>query len=211
VAAQQQYDPNIGTPQVQWPAFAVVFRLRDPNAFTEVVEEAWQKWMGLMNVIRGQSAEPGLLIDRDTYGGTRYSLAYFSAKGEKNRSELDTRFNFRPALAVLGDYLILSSTDGLTRDLIDALNQELASPPKPLPQTHTLLEIDGAQAVALIEVNRKNLVRHNMLEKGITSEQADKEIGLLTAAMRFLDQASFSLATPHGQTTAGLKIKLNLP
>ena len=44
------------------PGFAVVLQLRDPAKFQEVMEEAWQKAIGLVNFTRGQKALPGLII-----------------------------------------------------------------------------------------------------------------------------------------------------
>lgn len=211
VVAEQQFDPAIGTPQVQLPAFAAIFRLRHPQEFGEVVEEAWQKALGLMNITSGQKALPGMIIDRRSHGDTRFSLAYYSAAGEKSKTDLDVRFNYRPALVRLGDCLILSSTDGLAIDLIDALQQEMAGPLRPLPQTHTLLEIDGAQVAGILAVNRQNLVRQNMVEKGNTPEQAEKEVGMVIAAMKYLDQLNLTLGSRDGQTSASLKVKLNLP
>ena len=130
VIAQQRYDPAIGTPTLQIPAFAAIFRLKDPKKFSEVAEEAWQKALGLVNITSGQKAQPGLIIDRPTHGDTRFTVAYFSATAEKDRKNLDARFNFRPALAQCGDYLIMSSAEGLTRDLIDALRRKRPSRPR---------------------------------------------------------------------------------
>ncbi len=64
VVAEQQYDPKVGTPQVQLPGFAAVFRMKNPDKFAPVAEEAFQKALGLINFTRGQKAEPGLIIDR---------------------------------------------------------------------------------------------------------------------------------------------------
>ena len=43
VVAEQQYDPKVGTPQVQLPGFAVVFRMKNPDKFAPIAEEAFQK------------------------------------------------------------------------------------------------------------------------------------------------------------------------
>ncbi len=67
VAAEQQYDAKVGTPQVQLPGFAAVFRMKNPEKFSLVAEEAFQKALGLVNFTRGQKAEPGLIIDRPVY------------------------------------------------------------------------------------------------------------------------------------------------
>ena len=86
VVAEQQYDARPGTPQVQIPAFAVVLRLRHPEQFDEVVEEAWQKAVGLINFTRGQKAVPGLIIDRPTYKDIKYTVAYFAPPDAKDKT-----------------------------------------------------------------------------------------------------------------------------
>jgi hypothetical protein len=211
VVAEQEYDPSLGTPQVQIPSFAVIFRLRQPERFSEVVEEAWQKAVGLVNFTRGQQAQPGLIIDRPVYGETKLSVAYFSSAQEEKKTGRESRYNFRPALARLDQYLILSSTDGLTRDLLDALKKEIANPVKPLTDSHTLAEVDVVQLASILRANRENLILDNMLKKGNPREQAETEIDLLTTILNYLGQAKLNFGSQHGRVNAGLELRLNLP
>jgi len=211
VVAGQQYDPAIGTPQMRLPAFAAVFRVRHPREFAEVIEEAWQKAVGLVSFTRGQKAEGGLIIDRPTHAGTRFTMAYFSTSRVEDKSRLDVQFNFRPALANLGDYLVLSSTDGLAMDLIDALQQEMTRPLKALAGVHSLAELDVGQLAAVLESNRAAMVRQNMLKKGTAQEEAESQIDILLTLLKSVGRVSLNLANPDGQTRANLELKLNLP
>ena len=108
VAAEQQYDPEVGTPAVRLPGFAIVLRMKHPKEFGEVFEEAWQKALGLINFTRGQQALPGMIIDRRTLGDVTYSIAYFRPPKGGDRSNIDSRYNARPALAMVGQWLVLS-------------------------------------------------------------------------------------------------------
>ena len=210
VVAEQEYDPAIGTPQVKFPAFALIFRLRHPEQFNEVAEEAWQKAVGLINFTRGQQAMPGLIIDRPFQGKTKYTVAYFSTSGIEDKTNLDPRFNVRPALAMPGEYLILSSTDGLAKDLIDSLNRETEQTTKPLAGSHSLVELEGGQLASILEANRKTLVRGNMVDKGSTQEQAEANIDMFISLAKFLDRAKLDIGVHESLTRAGLEIKLNL-
>jgi hypothetical protein len=210
VVAEQEYDPAIGTPQVKFPAFALILRLRHPEQFNEVAEEAWQKAVGLINFTRGQQAMPGLIIDRPFRGKTKYTVAYFSTSGIEDKTNLDSRFNVRPSLAMPGEYLILSSTDGLTQDLIDALHQETEQTPKPLAGIHSLVELEGGQLASVLQANHKTLVQGNMVKKGNTQEQAEAETDLLISLVKFLDRAKLGIRVHEGLTRARLEIKLNL-
>ena len=210
VVAEQEYDPAIGTPQVKFPAFALIFRLRHPEQFNEVAEEAWQKAVGLINFTRGQQAMPGLIIDRPFQGKTKFTMAYFSTTGIEDKTNLDSRFNVRPALAMPGEYLILSSTDGLAKDLIDALHQETEQTPKPSAGTHSLVELEGGQLASILEANRKTLIQGSMVGKGNTQEQAEANTDLLISVMEFLKHVKLRIGTHDGLTQADLEIKLNL-
>jgi hypothetical protein len=211
VVAQQQYDPEIGTPQVQLPAFAAVFRLRDPEGFREVAEEAWHKALGLINFTRGQQGLPGLIIDRPTYRDTKYTAAHFATADAQDKTSLATHFNFRPTLAMLDDYLIFSSAEGLARDLIDAVRQQGQKLTEPLANTHSLVQVDGARLASLLQANRENMVRQNMIEEGHSKEQAETEIDVLLTIARHIGQLNLTVGSQQGQPQAELKVELNLP
>jgi len=209
VVAEQEYDPAIGTPQIKLPAFAAILRLRHPEQFNEVAEEAWQKAVGLINFTRGQQALPGLIIGRPIQGETQFTVAAFSTVEIEDKTKLDQRFNFRPALAMPGEYLILSSTDGLARDLIDALSRETEQTVKPFAETHSLVEIDAAQLASILEANRETLVRGDMVKKGSTQEEAETGIDMLITVVKFVDHVKLSIGTHEGLTQARLEMKLN--
>ncbi|MBA7681971.1 hypothetical protein ES703_90316 [subsurface metagenome] len=209
VVAEQEYDPAIGTPQIKLPAFAAILRLCRPEQFNEVAEEAWQKAVGLINFTRGQQALPGLIIGRPIQGETQFTVAAFSTVEIEDKTKLDQRFNFRPALAMPGEYLILSSTDGLARDLIDALSRETEHTVKPFAETHSLVEIDAAQLALILEANRETLVRGDMVKKGSTQEEAETGIDMLITVVKFVDHVKLSIGTHEGLTQARLEMKLN--
>jgi len=210
VVAEQEYDPAIGTPQIKLPAFAAILRLQNPEKFKEVAEEAWQKALGLINFTRGQQAMQGLIIDRLVHEGTKFSMAYFSTSELDDKNNLDQRYNIRPALAMPGEYLILSSTDGLARDLIDTLNREMQYKVKPIAETHSLVEIDTAQLTSILKANRDTMVRNDMVKKGSTQEEAEAGIDLLITLVKLIERAKLGLGTYEGLTQARLEIKLNL-
>ena len=209
VVAEQEYDPAIGTPQIKLPAFAAILRLRRPEQFNEVAEEAWQKAVGLINFTRGQQALPGLIIGRPIQGETQFTVAAFSTVEIEDKTKLDQRFNYRPALAMPGEYLILSSTDGLARDLIDALSRETEHTVKPFAEIHSLVEMDVGQLASILETNRETLVRGGMVKKGSTQEESETEIDIIITVVKFVDHVKLSIGTHEGLTQANLEIGLN--
>jgi hypothetical protein len=211
VVAEQAYDPAIGTPQVQLPAFAAIFRMRDPDKFMIVVEEAWQKGLGLINFTRGQNAEPGLLIDRPIHNGVKYTISAFAPPSESEKSAVPSRFNFSPAVARVGDYLVMSSTDGLARDLIDALQKEGASPAKAIKGINTVLELDGRQLNSILSANRENLIQQNMINEGRTRDDAEAAMDLFLCVLKSFDGAKFALGSTDGRPEASLEVRLTSP
>ena len=176
VVAAQEYNADYGIPDVQVPAVAVVFRMKDPARFTPMAEEAWQKALGLINFTRGQQALPGLILDRQEYQGVRYSVAAFPTLDLSAEERRHVRFNFKPVLAPCGEYLILSSTEQLARDVIDYLRKEEATGPTRLAGCSLMLETNREGLLRLIEANRENLVLQNMVEKGHDRGKAEEEV-----------------------------------
>ena len=211
VVAEQKYDPAVGRPAIQLPAFALVLPLKNPRQFSPVVEEAWQKAIGLVNFTRGQNAQPGLLIDRPVYRKTKYTTACFNPPGGSEPGNVDVRFNFRPTLAMPGNHVIFSSTDSLARDIIDALARETARRPKPLGGMHSVIEIDGGQLASILQANRKNLVRQNMVDKGHTQEQAESEMDVLAAVIRSLSRVMLTIGADKGRSKMSLELHLDFP
>ncbi len=211
VVAEPQHDPAAGKPQVQIPAFAVVMRLRHPEQFGKVVEEAWQKAIGLVNFTRGQKAQPGMIIDRPVYKDVKYTVAFFSPSDANDQTKAGVAFHIRPTLAMPGSYLILSSTDGLARDLIDVLGREAGQAVQPVAQTHSVLDVDGGQVVSILRANRETMVRGDMIKKGRSRQESEAGIDLLINLVRLVDQVKLSLGTDKDLTQAQLTMRLNPP
>ena len=75
------------------------------------------------------------------------------------------RYNFTPATAQVGKYLIFSSSIGLARDLVKELKSKTAV--AELGET-AVLEADGSELARLLEINRSRLAMQLMLGRGET-------------------------------------------
>ncbi len=211
VLSAQAYDHGVGTPRVQIPAFALVAQTRHAEEFARVAEEAWQKAVGLTTVTRGQQAEPGLIIDRETYQGIRFSVATNAIGKNDDKSHLPSRFNYSPSLARVGDCFVLASTAGLTRDLIDALIKESKAPAQPLTGKHTLASIDGSQLASVIRADRETLVTQDMVEKGRSRLAAEHHLDALAAIAQHLGHATLTGGVHDHLARVELELRLNLP
>ena len=109
-----------------------------------------------------------------------------------------------------GDYLILSSTDGLARDLIDALNHEKERSVEPLADTHSVVEIEGDRLASILEANRSMLVRGDMVNKGRTQEEAEAGIDMLITVIKLVEHVELSISSHEDITSAQLEMELNI-
>ena len=210
VVAEQEYDPKTGTPQIQIPSFAAIFRLGNPDHFSEVMEEAWQKGLGMVNFTRGQKAEPGLILYRPTHNDVTFTVSRFSTADMEENAEVHSRFNFKPSLATFDEWLVISSTEALARNLIDALKDETAKQLKPLAGVHSMVEVNGRQLASVLKANRATLVRQNMLEEGNTKEEAEVAIGILLTIADYFRGAEIELGSEDGRMRARLEVEVGL-
>ncbi len=207
VVAHQQFTPETGVPEVQIPAFALVLRMRTPQRFGPIVEEGWQKALGLINFVRGQDAQPGLILDRVEYQGVKYTVSYFSTVDEDLSQPLPMRFNFRPVVITQGDDLILASTEGLGRSIMDAIRAS-ADSDRPLPGVTARLEADLAAVAQVINVNREALIRQNMIEKGRSREEAVNEWEQLKRVVELFGKSVVKVGVHDGRPALDAEISV---
>jgi len=135
-------------------------------------------------------------------------MAYFPSLPGEDAQQAALRHNFRPSLVRMGNHYVLSSTDGLARDLIDALKAENASPAKPVAGVSTLVDVDLAGVSAVLDANRGALVRQTMLNQAVSHEEAEGRIAMLLGLVQRLERAGFSLGRTPGQIRAALTLRL---
>jgi hypothetical protein len=190
VVARQEAKTLDPLPDVKLPAFALVIGLKpDDEEFATRLQAAFQSFVGLANLGAAQEKAPPLMLGSETCEGVTIATSKFQVpKGPPPKGEpVHQRHNFSPSSALVGDHFILSSSLGLTRDLI----RSLKSPAKPTDDT-LVVAASGAELAGLIEQNRDRLVMQNMLEKGNDKARAEGEIGLLAALARYLGQGTLT-------------------
>ena len=211
VVANQRYESAAEAPTLRIPAFAAILELRNPDQCHELVEEAWQKAVGLANVTRGQKAEPGLIIERPVHWTTKYTVARYSTANIKDKSQRDARYNYRPSLAMPGRHLILSSTEDLACDLMDALGREDKQKVSPLAQTHSVVDLDGDKLAAAVLANRDAWMRQNMLKSGGTGEGNSAGLDWFIGVASFVHHLSLKFDAEGGTSQAWLELNFKSP
>ena len=183
-------------PDDKLPAFALIADIKpDDEDFAVRLKSAFQSFVGLVNLGAAQTKAPPLMLGSETVDGVMVSTSRFlkpKASG-KAGEPVNSRHNFSPCVAQVGNHFILSSSNSLIRDLIPALKNPSG------PSDATLqIAAEGAELAALLDENVARLVMQNMLEKGNDKPRAEFEVGLLSRIVRALGRGSLSaLDTPE--------------
>lgn len=208
VGARQDYSDLPGTPRLRIPAFAAVFRMKNPEKFGRVFEEAWQKAIGMVNFTSGQQGQPGLIIDRPRHGDVQFTVARYSPPEQPGQGPLAVRYNFQPSLVRLGKHLIVSSTEQLARDLIDDLKR--SAPPEALSAVHSALDVNGPGVAAALRDNREALVMQQMVNKGLSRQEAETHMDILMAVIEQVSRLEFQAGGGQKRSWAKLDVNVDL-
>ncbi|MCA1684776.1 MAG: hypothetical protein LC745_02075, partial [Planctomycetia bacterium] len=194
-------------PDVKLPVFALVIGLKpDDDDFAQRLKVAFQSFIGLTNLGAAQTKAPPLELGSETFEGVTIATARFMttrAVAAAN-SPVHYRHNFSPSAAQVGDHFVISSSVGLTRDLVTALKSPAGKP----GEATLVAEADGPGLARLVELNRTRLVLQNMLEKGHDKEQAEGEVGFLAALLRYFGHGRLTVRDGEGATRLGLEFSL---
>lgn len=202
------------TPDVKLPAFALVVDIKpDDVDFAQRLKVAFQSFVGLVNIGAAQSKSPPLELGSETFEGTTIATSRYlppapasltdKKQDKPAKGAVHVRHNFSPSAAQVGNHFILGSSVGITRALVTAMKS-----PGTRLDTTLAVEADGATLAQLIERNRTQLVMRNMLEKGHDKDQAEAEIGLLSALAKHLGRGRLSIQDAPDATTLNLDFTL---
>ena len=200
VALEQSFE-NSSEPAIRLPSFGLVAKLKDVSMRKEL-KRTFQSFIGFLNVTGAMEGNPQLDLDSETIDGKQiYTATYLQDSDKKYENGLPIQFNFSPTLAFDGDLVYLSSTNSLAKQL--KLRSADAKESNEQSRSNTLLRVDFGALQQALAANRKQLIAQNMLEKGHSRTEAEKEIDTLisllsllktgNAALRFGDQVKLML------------------
>ena len=194
LVTEQQFEPSYA-PAIQLPSVGLVAKLKDPRMKNEL-KRTFQSFIGFLNVTGAMQGNPQLDLDSESIEGKQIYTATYIREGDKQyENGLPIQFNFSPTLAFDGDLVVIASTNTLVKKV--AINSTKQNEAETLAKNNTVLEVNFKSLQNVLEANRRQLVSQNMLEKGHSKSEAEKEtdtwISLLsllrtgTAVLRFDD------------------------
>ena len=194
LVTEQKFEPSYA-PAIQLPSVGLVAKLKDPRMKNEL-KRTFQSFIGFLNVTGAMQGNPQLDLDSESIEGKQIYTATYIREGDKQyENGLPIQFNFSPTLAFDGDLVFIASTNTLVKKV--AINSTKQNEAETLAKNNTVLEVNFKSLQNVLEANRRQLVSQNMLEKGHSKSEAEKEtdtwISLLsllrtgTAVLRFDD------------------------
>ncbi len=200
IASEQVFETS-NTPSIQLPSFGLVAKLKNPKMKNEF-KRTFQSFIGFLNVAGAMEGNPQLDLDSETIDGKQiYTAKYLREDDKKYDNGLPIQFNFSPSLAFDGDLVIVSSTNALAKQVTLKSTEQNKGFAK--AKNNTALNVDFGALKHTLESNRLQMISQNMLEKGHSKLEAEKEIDTLlsllsllrngTATLKFDDQVQLQL------------------
>lgn len=191
ISTPPQFDKDQPIPSVQVPAFALVAQMREPEKMRKELKRIYQSFIGFINVAGAMNGQPQFDQDMDKVGNADLLIARYAwDDSQPDSKEIPIQYNFTPCLLTMGEYMVLSSTEKLARDLIEPLQKEAedrtknAEKPAASSIRNTYLEVSGEGIRQALQQNRDQLITKNMLEKGQTREEAESEFDVLLQILK---------------------------
>lgn len=208
VVARQEFSPEQPIPALKLPAMALVLRMKHPDEFATQLLIAYQKVVGLANIVGGQKGQPQLLLATEEYHGTTISKASYlqEAKGEPGQAKVN--YNFSPSCVRVGDAFVYGSTVGITRQLVDSLTQTTAATSS---SANTSLSLIGSPLAAILADNRELMIAQNMLAEGHARDEAETAIDTLLKLARLAEKAELKLISEPDALALEASVEISQP
>jgi hypothetical protein len=203
VAAHQSKVGYQTTPKISIPAFALVWELREPEAFGKSMSTL----LRAAALLGGAQADLKLIEEKYKdcqLVGYRFPEKDKSkAKGDVN----DLRYNFSPCFTRVGDQFVWCSTIELCRELVDILQKESTTPQRG-GNVVARSRLYASGATAYLKTIEDLLVTQATLDQAVTPKEARAEIKTFFEIVRQL--GALSLESRFKDQTAQYDIRLRM-
>ena len=192
ISTAARFNQEQPVPAVQVPAFAIVAEMKEPQKMRRELKRIFQSFIGFINVVGAMNGQPQFDQDMDKLGDAELLIARYAWDDSHPESkEIPIQYNFTPCLLILDDYMVLSSTETLARELMEPLQKERgkksekSNSPVGEKVRNTYLELTGKGISDALQQNREQLISNNMLEKGQSRKEAEAEFDVLLLILKF--------------------------
>ncbi len=204
--ARQSFADGQPVPAAKFPAIGFVLQMEDPDMIFPQLLAAYQKTIGVANIVGGMNGQPTLLIGSEEYSGAQISKATYLPDPKTRMEAAPVQYNVSPSCARVGDHFVITSTTELARQLVDVLKSEND---QPAGGENTLITANFAALGEVLAENKAALVAQNMLQEGNSQDQADEQISLLIRFLQRIDPATLRFGV-HDENKLVLELNVGL-
>jgi hypothetical protein len=177
VAAYQEKMGYKKTPKIAIPAFALVWELREPEAFAKSMDTV------LRGVALLAGAQANLKLAEEDCKGCKL-VGYRFPENETLKGDVnDLRYNFSPCFTRVGDQFVAASTIELGRELVDLLQKEGTSPSRGGDSTGNM-RIYGSGAAAYLHTIEDLLITQTALDQAVSPKEAREQVKMFLDMVR---------------------------
>lgn len=201
---RQNFENVLPKPALRLPSFALAGHLEKAEETRTELRRTFQSMVGFLNVIGAMQGNPQLDQDIDIYKDNKiYTASFVPEPDEKESERARIQFNFSPSLAFAEDRFFITSTKQLAKDLVDAAD---ANPTTRGKSSNTAIKLNARMLGESLNDNRDQLIAQNMIKKGQTRGESQREIGMLLELLGLFEGLSFDVKTTGGE----LKLELSI-
>lgn len=192
VAAHQSQISYKTTPRISIPAFALVWELREPEAFGRSMETI----LRAIALVSGFGSN--LRLVEEQYKDCKL-IGYRFPEDQSLKDDVDNlRFNFTPCFTRVGDQLVVSSTMDLCRELVDLIRKEGTAPERGHASA-ARARLYGSGVAAYLRTIEDLLVTQATLDRAVTPGEARQQIKAFLDIIRGLGMLALEPRF-HGKT-----------
>ncbi|MBI2479118.1 MAG: hypothetical protein HYV60_10940, partial [Planctomycetia bacterium] len=202
VVARQTFAADAPQPAIKLPAFAAVFRLKDPETVGPDFRRTYQSLIGFLNITGSMNGQPQLNLDIEKEDNYQIVSATYLLEKDASAGGLKIHYNFSPSIAFVGEHFVVSSTTALARQLAQTVGQGNQQN----TDLNSTIKLDVRGVSDVLADNRAQLVAQNMLAEGNSKEEAERTIGDLLDLLGVAESATIDLGVGDNALRASLEI-----
>ncbi len=195
VVTRQNPEDFVVKPAIKLPAFAIVARMRQPEATVPQFRRVFQSFIGFINVLGAMNGQPQLDLAMESNPKLQIVAATYVPEPEDKDSQAKINFNFSPSLVFANDRMVLASSKQLATDLAEAQAPAAIKTDGSEPAPNTLSVLEVSTLLEILKDNQAQLVAQNMLDKGHSQEAAEQEIDVLLSLIALFQSSEVILST----------------
>ena len=204
VVARQSFDGVTPRPAIKLPEFAMRFELLEGPKVYDDFRRTLQSLLGFLNVSGAQNGNPQLDFETQRANGSQILRSYYIPEPDQQDStDAPIVFNFSPTAWFAEGRMTLSSTERLAK--------RLPAPSQVQPAksaANTRLRLFAGPLRQALEDNLSQLAAQNMIEKGVSREEAETELRTLLQVISWFADVEANLGVASRRLNLEASVRL---